>query len=252
MPDRLGGCFTKLKIVLLINNMLKKNLFLSAAILGFSFLSVDFCWASPLNLISPANGASDIEVDGYFQWSSGPAGTVKYVLDMPDQFTQSEDNIPPSVCSGGVCSFAFLDLSVGNINYLSAYVWRVTAYNIQGQPIDSSPDYTFTTGQPPAPPPDGDGDGDGGGDGSPIGLLNPLQCPTLACAIDAFINFLFLLAMAVAPILIVYAGFLILTAGGDATKIKKARQIILWTLVAVAVILFAKGFPALIKGALGG
>jgi len=105
-----------------------------------------------------------------------------------------------------------------------------------------------------APPPDGDGDGDedGGGDGSPIGLLNPLQCQTLACAIDAFINFLFLLAMAVAPILIVYASFLILTAGGDATKIKKARQIILWTLVAVAIILFAKGFPGVIKGALGG
>ena len=45
---------------------------------------------------------------------------------------------------------------------------------------------------------------------------------------------------------------IIYTTGGDATKIKKARQIILWTLIAVAIILFAKGFPALIKGALGG
>ncbi len=90
------------------------------------------------------------------------------------------------------------------------------------------------------------------GGGSPIGLTNPLQAQTLQEAIDALINFLFYLAMAVAPILIIYAGFLILTAGGDATKIKKARQIILWTLIAVAIILFAKGFPALIKGALGG
>ncbi len=100
-----------------------------------------------------------------------------------------------------------------------------------------------------APPPDGDGNG---GNGNPIGLINPLQAKTLQEAIDAFVKFLFYLAMAVAPILIVYAGFLILTAGGDATKITKARQIILWTLVAVAIILFAKGFPALIKGALGG
>ncbi len=247
MPDRLGGCFAKLKIVLLINNMIKKNLFLSAAILGLSFFLVDFCWASPLNLISPANNTPNIAVDDYFQWSPGPAGTVKYVLDI-DQFTQSEDNIPSSVCSGGVCRFAFLNLSVGNINYLSAYTWRVTAYNTQGQPIDSSPDFTFTAGQPPAPPPNG---GNGGSTG-PVGLTNPLQAQTLQEAIDALINFLFYLAMAVAPILIVYAGFLIITAGGDATKIKKARQIILWTLIAVAVILFAKGFPALIKGALGG
>lgn len=248
MPDRLGGCFAKLKIVLLINNMLNKNLFLSVAILGFSFLLFDFCWASPLNLISPTNSASNIAVDDYFQWNPGPAGTVKYVLDI-DQFTQSEDNIPSSVCSGEVCSFAFLDLTAGNINYLSAYTWRVTAYNAEGQPIDSSPDYTFTTGQPPAPPPDGNGND---GNGSPIGLINPLQAETLQEAIDALIKFLFYLAMAVAPILIVYAGFLILTAGGDATKITKAKQIILWTLIAVAIILLAKGFPSLIKGALGG
>jgi len=102
-----------------------------------------------------------------------------------------------------------------------------------------------------APPP-GDGNGGNGGDNSPVDLTNPLQAKTLQEAIDAFVKFLFYLAMAVAPILIVYAGFLILTAGGDATKIKKARQIILWTLIAVAIILFAKGFPALIKGALGG
>src|SRR4030042_1096588 len=123
MPDRLGGCFAKLKIVLLINNMLKKNLFLSAAILGLSFSLVDFCWASPLELISPADGASNIKVDDYFKWKPGPAGTLKYVLDI-DLFTQSEDNIPPSVCSNEVCSFAFLDLSVGNINYVDAYTWR--------------------------------------------------------------------------------------------------------------------------------
>ncbi len=106
---------------------------------------------------------------------------------------------------------------------------------------------SFTT-EELAPPP---GDGNGG-DTGPVDLVNPLQAETLQEAIDAFINFLFYLAMAVAPILIVYAGFLILTAGGDATKITKAKQIILWTLIAVAIILFAKGFPALIKGALGG
>ncbi len=134
-------------------------------------------------------------------------------------------------------------------NPLSYCCWQVRAENANEQS-------SWTLGlrfhiQDLTPPP-GDGNDGNGGNGSPIGLTNPLQAETLQEAIDAFINFLFYLAMAVAPILIVYAGFLILTAGGDATKITKAKQIILWTLIAVAIILLAKGFPSLIKGALGG
>lgn len=90
------------------------------------------------------------------------------------------------------------------------------------------------------------------GGGIPIGLINPLEADTLEEAINAFINFLFFLAMAIAPILIIYAAFLLLTAAGDVAKIRKARQIILWTLVAVAIILLAKGLPSIIKGAMGG
>jgi len=58
--------------------------------------------------------------------------------------------------------------------------------------------------------------------------------------------------MALGPIMIVYAAFLILTSGGDSTKISRGRQIIIWTLIAVALVLFAKGLPVLIKGAFGG
>lgn len=90
------------------------------------------------------------------------------------------------------------------------------------------------------------------GGGGPVGLINPLAADTLEEALNAFINFLFWLAMAVAPILIIYAGFLLLTAAGDPAKISKAKQVIIWTLVAVAIILFAKGLPALIKGVFGG
>ena len=220
--------------------------FLITGILAIFISLANFCFASPLTLISPSNGGSDVEVDDYFQWEPGPAGTVKYVLDI-DQFTQSEDNILSTVCSGGVCSFAFIDLTIGNINYLSEYTWRITAYNAAGIPIDSSPEYSFTTQQPPAPPPNGNGNGNGG-----IPLINPLKADTLGEAINNFINFLFFLGMAVGPILIIYAAFLLLTAAGDATKINKAKTIIFWTLIALAIIVFAKGLPAAIKGAMGG
>jgi len=214
-------------------------------ILGSVFVFPATCLASPLTLHSPASGEGDVPVDGYFQWQD--VGAAKYVLDI-DQFTQSEDNIPPSVCSGGVCSFAFLDLTVGNINYLSSYTWRVVAYNVTGTPIDSSPEYTFSTESMPAPP----GPPNGNGGGGTFDLTNPLDAETLQEALNSFLNFLFFLAMALAPILIIYAAYLILTSGGDATKINRGKQIILWTLIAVAIVLFAKGFPALIKGAFGG
>ena len=230
-----------------MNKMFKKlsKYFSLIIILGSVFVFPATCLASPLTLYSPASGEGDVPVDGYFQWQD--VGAAKYVLDI-DQFTQSEDNIPPSVCSGGVCSFAFLDLTVGNINYLSSYTWRVVAYNVTGTPIDSSPEYTFSTESMPAPP----GPPNGNGGGGTFDLTNPLDAETLQEALNSFLNFLFFLAMALAPILIIYAAYLILTSGGDATKINRGKQIILWTLIAVAIVLFAKGFPALIKGAFGG
>ena len=229
--------------------MRKKVLkFLAIGIFGLIFAQV--CSASPLTLINPTNGTSNIPVDDYFQWNE-VTGATKYILDI-DQFTQSEDNILSSVCSAGVCTFGFLDLTVGNINYLTAYTWGVTAYNAAGSPIDSSPIFSFTSEQAPAPP-GGDGPEPPGGDGGgPIDLINPLNKDTLWETIDALINFLVVLAFAVGPILIIYAAFLILTAAGKAEQINKGKTIILWTLIALTIILLAKGLPSIIKGALGG
>jgi len=248
----------------------------------FSLIFAQVCLASPLTLINPTNGESDVPVDDYFQWGE-VAGTAKYILDI-DQFTQSEDNILPSVCHGGICSFGFLDLTVGSINYLTAYTWRITAYDAAGNPIDSSPTFSFTTEQAPAPPlppcpytcrTGSDCESEGGacvdgsyepcpsetpcccqvggpGPGGPISLINPLKATTLWEAINALINFLVLLAFAIAPILIIYAAFLILTAAGKAEQINKAKTIIFLTLIALAIILLAKGLPSIIKGAVGG
>jgi len=235
--------------------------FLIFLIIGiFSLISAISCLASPLTLTNPPDGASDVPVDDYFQWNE-VAGAARYVLDI-DQFTQSEDNIPPSG------SFGFLDLTIGNINYLTAYTWRVTAYDAAGSPIDSSSTFSFTTEQAPVPPSCGNGvcdpgenaincpgdcGGDGDGDGGPLDLINPLNKDTLWEAIDALINFLVLLAFAIGPILIIYAAFLILTAAGKAEQVNKAKTIILWTLIALAIVLLAKGLPSIIiKGALGG
>ena len=71
---------------------------------------------------------------------------------------------------------------------------------------------------------------------------------TLWEAIDLVINFFVLASFAIAPILIIYSAFLMLLSGGDAAKVSKGKSIILWTLVALAIVLFAKGLPSIVKG----
>lgn len=238
--------------------------------------------ADSLTLLAPNDGESDVPLNSYFQWQEAP-GAVKYVLDIA-QFSQSEDNISPSQCSEGVCSFAFISLTAGNINYLSLYNWSITAYNSSGNSIKSSGSQSFITeaepSNSPPPPPNctspnicrsdcpssrqvtGDcgvgvccqpavpGPGDGPGDGSPVDLFGPIQSQSLDDLFNTAINFLLVLAFVIGPLMIVYAGFLILTAAGDAKKMSKAKTIILWTLIALAIILFAKGLTSLVKGAL--
>lgn len=220
------------------NKVYKKVL---VVVLGLIFAEI--CLALPLGLINPPNGAANVPVDGYFRWEHA-GGATKYILDI-DQFTQSEDNIQAyNVCPGdGFCYFYFLDLTAGDIDYLTPYQWNITAYDANGNLIDSSPVYSFSSEMPPAPPID-----NGGG---PIDLFNPLKAGSLWEAIDALINFLFVLAFAIAPILFIYAAFLMIFNRGDPGSIAKAKTIILWTVIALAIILFAKGLPAVIKGALG-
>jgi len=220
------------------NKVYKKVL---VVVLGLIFAEI--CLALPLGLINPSNGAANVPIDGYFKWEH-KEGTIKYILDI-NQFTQSEDNIlANNVCPGdGFCYFYFLDLTAGNINYLTPYQWNITAYDASGNLIDYSSVYSFSSEMPPAPPPDNEG--------GPIDLFNPLKAKSLWEAIDALTNFLFVLAFAIAPILFIYAAFLMIFNRGDAGSIAKAKTIILWTVIALSVILFAKGLPAVIKGALG-
>lgn len=150
------------------------------------------------------------------------------------------------------------ELLIGGFNFsgltqLAKYQWQVGACSaIREGACVYSEVQTFTTPKKPAPPAPPPPDGDGGGPGGLLGFINPLGHDTLEGVINALINFLFVLAMGLAPLMIIYAAFLMLTSAGDPEKVSKARQIILWTVVAVAVILLAKGLPTLIKGALGG
>jgi len=83
-------------------------------------------------------------------------------------------------------------------------------------------------------------------------LINPLACNTIPGCIEKIISFIFWIAVAIVPIMIIIAGFLFLTSGGDPEKVRTAKRIIFWTVIGLAMVLFAKGIISLIKTVIEG
>ena len=65
------------------------------------------------------------------------------------------------------------------------------------------------------------------------------------------IDFIFKISIVVVPVLVVYGAFMIITAAGDADKIKQARAIIFWTLIGFVIVLLSRGVSDLIEVIIG-
>ena len=90
-----------------------------------------------------------------------------------------------------------------------------------------------------------------GGSGEAV-LVSPLQGDLTVEDIAGKISgVIFGLALMVCPILIIWGGFEIATAGGDQNKITKGKQIITFSLVGLAIIALSAAFVEAIKQILG-
>jgi len=90
----------------------------------------------------------------------------------------------------------------------------------------------------------------GRGGGVPSGgpyLYNPLACETFAECIDGIISCIVCYSPIIAFLMIIIAGFLFITAGGDPERIRTAKRIIFWTVVGLFIVLFCKGIISLIR-----
>jgi len=74
-----------------------------------------------------------------------------------------------------------------------------------------------------------------------VKIENPLgPNTTFWDLIDKLIDFIFYLAIAVAPIMFIVAGFYFITAAGDPEKINIAKKMILWVLIGLLIVFLAK------------
>jgi len=74
-----------------------------------------------------------------------------------------------------------------------------------------------------------------------VTIPNPLKAQSFTQLLEAIIDFIFYLALGIAPIMIIVAGFFFITAQGEPEKIQTAKRIILWVLIGLIVVFCAKG-----------
>ena len=82
---------------------------------------------------------------------------------------------------------------------------------------------------------------------SPVGIENPLKAKDLTELLNNIINFLLTLAAPIAVIMMIYAGYLFITASDNEEKVKTARKTMLYVVIGIAILILSKGVVTLVS-----
>ncbi len=82
-------------------------------------------------------------------------------------------------------------------------------------------------------------------------ICSPIKYKSISELVKAISNWIFWLALIIAPIMIVIGAFMFLTSAGDPGKTQRGIDLLKWTSIGLAVILGSKLIIALIKKILG-
>ncbi|OGZ97115.1 MAG: hypothetical protein A3I44_05490 [Candidatus Sungbacteria bacterium RIFCSPLOWO2_02_FULL_51_17] len=77
-------------------------------------------------------------------------------------------------------------------------------------------------------------------------IENPLTYNTFREVIDSVIGYLMSIVVPIGIIMILYAAFLYMTAGGNEQKVNTAHQTFLWGLIGIAIVLIGKGIVLIV------
>ncbi len=86
-----------------------------------------------------------------------------------------------------------------------------------------------------------------------VTIPNPLgDAGTIPQLIDKIATWLLEIGLIISTIIIIWAAFLFMTSGGNATKVTAARQTLLYAIIGLTVLLLAKGVTSVVMGFLSG
>jgi len=84
-----------------------------------------------------------------------------------------------------------------------------------------------------------------------IVIQNPIVATSFEAVVGNGIDFIFKIAIVLAPLMVIVGGFILVTAGGNVNKVSQAKNLLLWTAIGFAVVLLSKGILAIINQILG-
>jgi len=85
-----------------------------------------------------------------------------------------------------------------------------------------------------------------------IGFENPIEKESIAEVITGIVDWVYKIALILAPLMIILGGFYLVTAAGDPERVNTGKKIITWTIVGIVVVLLATSVKVVIESLLGG
>ena len=80
-----------------------------------------------------------------------------------------------------------------------------------------------------------------------VKIDNPLKAQSFAELIDGLIGFFVTIGVVVAPLVILYAGFLLVTSAGEPEKVENAKNLILYCVIGLLILFLGKGLISVIR-----
>jgi len=84
-----------------------------------------------------------------------------------------------------------------------------------------------------------------------VTITNPITATSVEALVEGVTNFIFWVATALVPLMIVIGAFYFVTSAGNPRQIDTAKKIILYTLIGYAIILISKGLIIIVRDILG-
>jgi sterol desaturase/sphingolipid hydroxylase (fatty acid hydroxylase superfamily) len=76
---------------------------------------------------------------------------------------------------------------------------------------------------------------------------NPLNTDSIIEVVDRVADYFYYVAIAIVPIITIYAAVLFFTAGGNDQQVGKAKKTFFWLIIGIAIILIGGGVITLLK-----
>jgi hypothetical protein len=80
-----------------------------------------------------------------------------------------------------------------------------------------------------------------GTEGTGVAIPNPISCGDINCLIGRVIRYILGTIAIVATLMFVWGGFMMLTSGGNAERIKRAKETLAWASIGIVVIMLSWG-----------